>query len=170
MVRKTRAGRRGGSASLKRRVVLLACPNTQILDAAGPAEVFARAGAVLSLRNHADPGYRIELVSTGAKTVTTSAGISLVSHQPIEEVKGSIDTLLDVGGPYEVFGQARSEGQNDDESVLFHNCTIAQSASPVRAENGMTYIPEYTFEDHPEVDILVIPGGRGCRRRNGMAR
>jgi transcriptional regulator GlxA family with amidase domain len=109
MVSKTRTRRRGGLVPTKRRVVLLACPNTQILDAAGPAEVFARAAGVLSSRNVADPGYRIELVSTGETVVTTSSGISLLSHQPMDGVKGSIDTLLVVGGPCG-FACGRCEG------------------------------------------------------------
>jgi putative intracellular protease/amidase len=74
---------------------------------------------------------------------------------------------LDVGGPYEVFGQARLEGKNDDEAALFDNCTIAQKASPVRAENGMRYVPEYSFDDHPQVDILMVPGGPGMSAQKG---
>ena len=75
---------------------------------------------------------------------------------------------LDVGGPYEVFGQARLNGKNDDESSLFRNCTIAEKSLPVRAENGLRLIPEYTFDHHPPVDILVIPGGPGMseQKRN----
>jgi transcriptional regulator GlxA family with amidase domain len=71
-------------------------------------------------------------------------------------------------GPYEVFGQARLDGRNDDESSLFRNCTIAEKASSVGAENGLRLIPEYTFHNHPPVDILVIPGGRGMseQKRN----
>src|SRR5262245_34400522 len=84
---------------LKRRVVFLACPNTQIVDFAGPAEIFARTASVLAGRSTAEAGYSIELVSTSGETLTTSCGISLVSHGHYKQVHGTVDTLLVVGGP-----------------------------------------------------------------------
>jgi transcriptional regulator GlxA family with amidase domain len=83
----------------KRQVVLLACPEAQILDVAGPAEVFARTAAVLSSRRSENAGYRVRLLSTGENAITTSSGISLVSHGAIGRIHGRIDTLLVVGGP-----------------------------------------------------------------------
>jgi transcriptional regulator GlxA family with amidase domain len=80
-------------------VVLLAGPNTQIVDLAGPAEVFARTAAVLAGRPTAGAGYRLEVVSTTGGMVTTSCGISFVSHGRYDRLHGAIDTLLIVGGP-----------------------------------------------------------------------
>ena len=77
----------------------MACPNTQIIDLAGPAEVFARTASVLAGRPTSETGYRVELISTARKLLTTSCGISLVSHARYEQVHGTIDTLLVVGGP-----------------------------------------------------------------------
>jgi transcriptional regulator GlxA family with amidase domain len=78
--------------------------------------------------------------------------------------------VLDVSGPYEVFGQARLEARNDDDSALFTNCTIAENRKPIRCENGLTTTAEYTFDNHPTVDIWVVPGGPGVakQRRNRM--
>jgi transcriptional regulator GlxA family with amidase domain len=54
---------------------------------------------VLSALHSQTPGYRVRLASTGEELVTTSSGISLVSHCAIGEISGRIDTLLVVGGP-----------------------------------------------------------------------
>jgi transcriptional regulator GlxA family with amidase domain len=47
---------------------------------------------------------------------------------------------------------------------LFHTFTVAQSLEPVNAAAGLRTAPDYSFEDHPHIDILVVPGGRGTRR------
>jgi transcriptional regulator GlxA family with amidase domain len=76
--------------------------------------------------------------------------------------------LMDVAGPYDVLGRARLPQKNDSESALFHNVTIAENSIALGAENGLTFTPEYTFENHPPLDILVVPGGPGMaeQRRN----
>ena len=63
---------------------------------------------------------------------------------------------LDFVGPLEVFGMARQDG---DRVV-----TIAQTAEPVRAFNGLRILPDHTIADAPTLDVLVVPGGLGTRR------
>lgn len=63
---------------------------------------------------------------------------------------------LDFAGPLEVFGMARTEG----DSVV----TIAERLDPVRCAKGLRVLPDFTFEDAPALDVLVVPGGWGSRR------
>ncbi len=91
-------GVRAGSGRT-RRVVLAAFPGAQILDVAGPLEVFATAGRELCLRDpRAAPAYRVELVATRAGPFATSSGIELVAQQAVSRLRGPIDTLIVAGG------------------------------------------------------------------------
>ncbi|MGZ7019388.1 MAG: DJ-1/PfpI family protein, partial [Acidimicrobiia bacterium] len=63
---------------------------------------------------------------------------------------------LDWAGPWEVFAMACREG----DSVV----TIAESPEPVRCAKGLRVVPDHTFGDAPELDVLVVPGGGGTRR------
>lgn len=67
--------------------------------------------------------------------------------------------VLDFAGPFEVFSVA-SEVHNFE---LFDVFTIAKSKAAISAVNGLSVNPDYTFEDHPPVDILIIAGGSGTR-------
>lgn len=60
-------------------------------------------------------------------------------------------TQLDLTGPYEVF--ARLPGAR---VVL-----IAASREPVRSEHGLRIVPDVSFAEAPELDILFVPGGPG---------
>src|SRR5271155_3247573 len=72
-----------------RRVVISGPAPVQILDVAGPLEVFANA-----------PGYSVELAaSNGSSSLATNRGISLSGAIPIQELSGPIDTLVISGGP-----------------------------------------------------------------------
>jgi transcriptional regulator GlxA family with amidase domain len=72
-----------------RRVVLVVYPGAQLLDIAGPLEVFRGAGRLV-------PGsYVTDVVAK--EGVTTSSGLPVVPDGPLPD--GDIDTLLVVGGP-----------------------------------------------------------------------
>jgi len=60
-------------------------------------------------------------------------------------------TQLDLTAPYEVFSRM------PDTTVRL----VAASDAPVRTEWGLTILPEATFEDAPDFDILCVPGGWG---------
>lgn len=65
--------------------------------------------------------------------------------------------VLDFAGPFEVFSLAEAEGRK-----LFSVKTIAEKKSPIRARNGLTVLPDYSFDDPIAFDILIIPGGFGA--------
>ena len=60
-------------------------------------------------------------------------------------------TQLDLTAPYEVF------------SRMPHTAVtvIAATRAPVRTEWGLTIMPDATFADAPEVDVICVPGGWG---------
>ena len=80
------------------RVGMLVYPDAQILDIAGPMEVFARTARWLSdRRGFAVPAYSVELIATAAGAVATSSGLALLARHDIAAAP-ICDTLLVTGG------------------------------------------------------------------------
>lgn len=67
--------------------------------------------------------------------------------------------VLDFAGPFEVF--AVTDELNDYK--LFEVCTISESGGQIKARNGLKVQADYSFEKHPKLDVLIIPGGMGTR-------
>ncbi|HXP31083.1 MAG TPA: helix-turn-helix domain-containing protein [Stellaceae bacterium] len=78
-------------------IEILAYPAVQLLDVAGPLQVFASANE-LAGRNGEAPPYAPRVVSAGAPVVTASAGLGLVAV-PLPRAWTALDTLLVAGGP-----------------------------------------------------------------------
>ena len=70
--------------------------------------------------------------------------------------------VLDFAGPYEVFTTASRVhrripgGAEVDPFKVF---TISRTSASVRARAGLLVHPDYHFQNHPAIDIVVIPGG-----------
>jgi transcriptional regulator GlxA family with amidase domain len=74
-------------------VLVVVYDGVQLLDAAGPVEVFDGAARALG------GGYRVRLASAGGRDVLTSSGVRLSVHADLGEVPpGDLDTLLVAGG------------------------------------------------------------------------
>jgi transcriptional regulator GlxA family with amidase domain len=71
--------------------------------------------------------------------------------------------VLDFCGPFEAFSVATSLGEYADDAKLFQVHVIAETADIVSCRNGLQVKPDYTIADHPPLDIILIPGGRGTR-------
>ncbi len=73
--------------------------------------------------------------------------------------------VLDFSGPFEVFsvaGRLTATGQNQGGTdTATHVYLLAQSEQPVKALGNFIVQPHYTIQNHPELDIVVIPGGWG---------
>lgn len=67
--------------------------------------------------------------------------------------------LLDFTGPFEAFSTAGRY-----ETPYFDTFTVAEAETPIATPNGLRVLPDYTFENAPQIDILVVPGGQGTRR------
>lgn len=60
-------------------------------------------------------------------------------------------TQLDLTGPFEVFGRL------PETKVLL----IAETLDAVQSDKGLRILPDTTFAEAPQVDILFVPGGNG---------
>ncbi len=61
-------------------------------------------------------------------------------------------TLLDFAGATQVFAF----------SGVFKPIWLAQSLAPVTTSEGVSVNPAYTFNEHPGIDVLFVPGGGGA--------
>lgn len=69
--------------------------------------------------------------------------------------------VLDFAGPLEVFASVNTVLADNPP---FNVYTVAETAGPLRAANPLTIVPDYTIDNCPPPDILVIPGGSGSRK------
>lgn len=78
-------------------VEIIAYPKVQLLDVAGPLQVFASANELLARRGE-PPLYAPRVVSANAPMVTASAGLGLVVT-PLPSPQAALDTFIVAGGP-----------------------------------------------------------------------
>lgn len=67
--------------------------------------------------------------------------------------------VLDFAGPFEVFSVANELSGYSILDVY----TVAREKKPVTARNGFSVNPDYSIDEAPQADILIIPGGSGTR-------
>jgi transcriptional regulator GlxA family with amidase domain len=65
---------------------------------------------------------------------------------------------LDFTGPWEVFTVSSKLRDYADSVAL-----IAQDTGPIRCAKGMRVLPDHPLDDHPPLDVLLVPGGQGTR-------
>jgi putative intracellular protease/amidase len=56
--------------------------------------------------------------------------------------------MIDYSGPYEVFSHAG-----------YNVYTVAATKHSIRWEEALEVVPKYSFDDAPQADVVVIPGG-----------
>jgi transcriptional regulator GlxA family with amidase domain len=84
-------------------------------------------------------------------------------------------TLIDLAGPWDVFVSAMSTPQGqpwrggNDMTMLFKVFTVSDSQKRISAE-GLTIVPNFTFENSPKPQVIVIPaqGGRSESQKNWL--
>ncbi|MCE0494187.1 DJ-1/PfpI family protein [Vibrio salinus] len=62
--------------------------------------------------------------------------------------------VLDFSGPFEVFSTAKRLGADGLNVFL-----ISENSKPVVARGGFKVLPDYTLQNHPQMDLLVVVGG-----------
>ena len=72
--------------------------------------------------------------------------------------------VLDFCGPFEVFSVAAGLGAGSGGESPFTVFTLGERAGLVRAAGGLKVQPDYSINDHPPIDLLLVPGGWGTRR------
>src|SRR5208282_4218631 len=96
------------AASCSKTIVFLAAPSTQILDVAGPFQIFVREHPKYR------PPYDVLLASsTRRRSVITNCGLVLTGTKTFRTHRGPIDTLLVAGGT------GVEEAAQDEELVLW---------------------------------------------------
>lgn len=67
--------------------------------------------------------------------------------------------VLDFAGPFEVLSLAQKNNQ-----PFFNVRTISETGEAIRARNGLTVLPDYSFDTWKgDADLVIIPGGYGAR-------
>lgn len=85
------------------------------------------------------------LLLSGAVVAEPNKTIGVVLFEQFE--------TLDVYGPVQMMGRL------PDYRIVF----VAQKAGPVRSSQGVEAVAAYSFDDAPQLDILLVPGGKGTR-------
>jgi transcriptional regulator GlxA family with amidase domain len=69
--------------------------------------------------------------------------------------------VLDFAGPFEVFSTASrvSSRISEDSENLFNVFTVAEDIKSILARGGLKIIPTHSISNHPEINLLIIPGG-----------
>ena len=69
--------------------------------------------------------------------------------------------VLDFAGPYEVFCTAARVLQRvaPQEAPALNVFNVAAHQTDVRARGNLQVRAHYHFNDHPDIDVLIIPGG-----------
>jgi transcriptional regulator GlxA family with amidase domain len=71
---------------------------------------------------------------------------------------------LDWAGPWEVLAMW-AKGWPEDQIEVF---TVAESLAPVTCAKGLRVLPDATWADAGQIDVLVYPGGRGTLGQLGQ--
>ncbi len=69
--------------------------------------------------------------------------------------------VLDFAGPYEVFTTASRVNKKimQASNDVFEVITIGKNSDAIQARAGLFITPDFTFENHPSLDVLIVPGG-----------
>ncbi len=67
--------------------------------------------------------------------------------------------VLDFAGPFEVFSVTDELSEHQRLNVY----TVAKEKKPICARNGLSINPDYSIENAPKPQILIVPGGEGTR-------
>lgn len=79
---------------------------------------------------------------------------------PKEKTKTIAVVLYDKFETLDVFGPVQMWGRLPDHKVVF----VAEKAGPVHSSQGPEAVATYSFDNAPQFDIVMVPGGGGARQ------
>lgn len=88
--------------------------------------------------------------TAGAATVPATRNVAIVVFDGVE--------LLDFAGPTQVFAAAADFGAVGGKPA-FRVYTVARTKEPIVSHGILRIVPEYSIDDAPPPDIVVLPGG-----------
>jgi transcriptional regulator GlxA family with amidase domain len=96
------------------------------------------------------------IATCAASAASPEARLVLPESRPVKVafVVSDGTTLIDMAGPMQVFDQIQAPG------IPFQTFTVSQTREPIKA-GTMTIIPDHTFVDAPEADIVVVGAQSG---------
>lgn len=65
---------------------------------------------------------------------------------------------LDAIGPWEVLAWASKQDQADMNVMM-----IGSAGREITCAKGLNIVTDYTIDDHPPLDVILVPGGMGTR-------
>jgi transcriptional regulator GlxA family with amidase domain len=71
--------------------------------------------------------------------------------------------MIDFAGPWEVFQDVMipSRGTQMHDMHVFDLYTVSDTTKPIHTSDGMQIIPQYTFDDAPQPNVVVVPAQSG---------
>jgi transcriptional regulator GlxA family with amidase domain len=70
---------------------------------------------------------------------------------------------MDFVGPWQVFAAA-IDGIVGEGGAGERVLTVAERTGPIRCELGMRVLADCSYDDAPDMDVVLVPGGSGARR------
>jgi transcriptional regulator GlxA family with amidase domain len=67
--------------------------------------------------------------------------------------------VLDFAGPFEAFSIASIPEQSDKPFLVQ---TVSQYGKMIKTRNGLMVQPHFSFDNAPDFDIVIVPGGYGA--------
>ncbi|MFC5832075.1 GlxA family transcriptional regulator [Nonomuraea insulae] len=132
---------------MQRRVLIVVFPGFQLLDMAGPADVFGTAALL-----RPTDGYRVELIAVNPGAVTAGNGVT-VTASSLGEAAGPVDTLLVAGG-------LSVPEQVADRELIAGIARLAAGARRVASVcNGAFLLAEAGLLDHRRVTTHWLVAG-----------
>jgi len=103
------------------------------------------------------PAARADAAKAVKAPVGYTRNVAIVLYEGVE--------LLDFAGPGEVFQAAGSFGESEGRRA-FNVYTVAVAKKPLKSQRFLTIVPEYSIDDAPKPDLIVIPGGSSSALTN----
>jgi len=96
--------------------------------------------------------------ATAAKLAASAKGRIKVAFVLTE---GAV--MIDFAGPWEVFQDVMipSRGKEMRDMHVFDLYTVSDRKKPIHASDGMQIIPDYTFDNAPQPNVVVVPAQSG---------
>lgn len=117
------------------------------------------------------------LAQSGAPKAGVSSTIQATALKPpangpinVAFVISENANVMDIAGPWEAFGETMLTAKRkpwhetdsmDDMLMPFKTYTVSDSLKPVSAANGLMIVPNFSFENAPNPQVIVIPAQNG---------